>query len=187
MTRTGRLRWFLLCGTLAVSSAFATTSSPDGALSQSQWAADIWESAHKGDQIRVERLLNALPDPKADSVYVSRYLNSLQIHRDSLDTAAADLDSSRQEAVDEMQAHLDEDELTQAIRSAIKVQDLYDDFDDAFGDDSIKNVIVRAEKRLDEVEEAGNWLVTQELLYLLRTMYEDTDRVDSYDEYDEAV
>jgi hypothetical protein len=51
----------------------------------------------------------------------------------------------------------------------------------------IRDLIARTEREIPRMEEEGDWLRAQELLFRLRTLYEDTNRHEDYEKYDEAL
>ena len=75
----------------------------------------------------------------------------------------------------------------EALRSAIQVQDLSDSFDQALENDEILQTIAWAKGEVPLAEAKNDWLYAQELLFLLRTMYEDTDRKMQYQQYDKEL
>mgnify|MGYP003346214866 CR=1 FL=1 len=73
-----------------------------------------------------------MPEEQPDDQHVNRFRTALEQHESTRDMARSSRVESRDEALAEMTAHIEEGELTKALRSAIRVQDLHEDFDEIF-------------------------------------------------------
>jgi carboxyl-terminal processing protease len=152
-----------------------------------RWAEQVWQSALRGDRASLDRYLNQLPVDGVPALHAERFRESLQMRQDNQQSALADQVEAREKAHAELQQHLEDGDLSKALRSAVEVQTLSDDFDLAFDDPAINKVIEWAAREIPIVKEDGDWLRAQELLFRLRTLYDDTSRYDEYRRYDEQL
>ena len=181
-----RTRLFLLIAALAAIPSLAAQSGQDVASigTARQWAMEVWQAALNGDGETLAKRLDAVPEAgvaqdSAASLRQSRALNLS--HRDQ---AQADRLTARQEAVDKMREHLEAQELSQALRQAVTMQTLGDDFNAAFDDPDLMRAVSWARQQIPQVERERDWLYARELLYRLRTLYEDTSRTEEYTRFD---
>jgi len=151
------------------------------------WSDDVWEAAIDGDRARVDNLLQVGPDGlgTADdrAAYRTRY-ELWMTHQ--ADTKQA-MKERRNEAAQDMRTALDEGRLLDALRSAVEYQTLSDDYDQVLKQELIKEVISKAESTLPQVIADRDWLYAQEILYRLRTLYEDTSARDQWDDCDRRI
>ncbi|MHC5004985.1 MAG: S41 family peptidase, partial [Planctomycetota bacterium] len=185
MKHTGRLHRIVLgCGALIVTgSCWAQDLAALPPASLSEWSAEVWNSARRGDQESLSTLLKKVPAAEQEDQFIARFRSALRQHETSRDSAESSRVESRDEALAEMSEHVEAAELAKALRSAIQVQDLYDDFDDVFKHREVHEIVAWAKTRLPMAEQANDWLEAQELLFLLRTLYEDTDQTERYTRY----
>src|SRR5438552_4335780 len=149
----------------------------------SKWSLDVWQTAMHGDQAGLDRLLQTIPadGPAADGT--GRFRQSFEQHQSNTEKAHTKRDESREKALREMHEHIAAADLPKALRSAVTIQTLSDNLDDALNDPDILKIINWAKQQIPQVEEKLDWLQAQELLYYLRTLYEDTGRKDDYLDY----
>lgn len=171
-------------GAVARQAATVESSAP----SLLRWSTSVWESAHRGDRDALDRLLEALPEPDPDhEAELARLRDAVELRRSNVDRSSATLAEARAEVESELLAHVEKEELTQALRSAIELQDLDVDFDGALARADVRSLVAWARDRVPEAEAAGDWLEAQELLFLLRTLHEETDATDAYIDYDRQL
>jgi carboxyl-terminal processing protease len=187
MMHISRTRRFLLVAALAlVPSAGALTAANQGATGTLQrWSEEVWESALRGDAAAVERQFQRVPGDEMS--VAARFRASLESYRTNIDQARVSQAESRERAQRELHAHLDGGDLSQALRSAVEIQTLSEDFDAAFDNPEVAAVIELAVSEIPQVKESGDWLRAQELLFRLRTLYDDTTRHEEYRRYDEQL
>ena len=148
-----------------------------------QWSEDIWMAARNGNQRALTEHFNALPQAAAEFEGASRFQQSLALHVANEAKAIAKRDEARTKAQEELTLHLASSDLTKAMRAAVTMQTLSDNMESAFDNADVQKIIAWAEKRIPEVEAELDWLSAQELLYYLRTLYEDTSRFDEFQRY----
>ena len=151
------------------------------------WSERVWDAAIDGDRSTVDELLRAGPDGTGSArdvaAYRDRYNQWMQHQADAREAMAARRAETRQE----MQKAVDEDRLLDALRSAVEYQTLSDDYDLVLADPLVDDVIERARGTLPSVLEDHDWLYAQEILFRLRTLYEDTSYRGTWDDYDRRI
>jgi len=189
MTQRTRLRTALLITALMLLPAMAAPSDvPAGADEpMERWAAEIWQAALRGDPGAVESKLKAIPAETVAGGPVDRFRQSLDLLHSNSEQAAQARQEQRDEALAEMRDELAQDNLAKALRKAVKAQTLSEDYSEAFGDTEIMDLVRWAEVSIPTVEQERLWLDAQELLYLLRTFYDETERRDEFDRYDRQL
>jgi len=154
------------------------------------WSRSVWKSALNADAATLEVLheqFDRLPVSALDAEMVDYFRSFRQRNLDNAQKANVAREAARSEAVGELHKHREAGELQQALLAAVKVQTFGENFDDAFKDEEILDVIAWCERELPRVEAASDWLEAQELVYRLRTLFEDTSRLDDYAKYDERL
>jgi C-terminal peptidase prc len=152
-----------------------------------QWGQSVWETARRGDSAELDRLLRSVPAEVVSSDTGSRFQTALDLHNTNRSQAEAAQDESRDQTLQELRDHMDQDELVEALRSAIQFQDLSGEFDDALREPDVQRLTMWARDRIPQAESEGDWLLAQELLFLLRTLYEDTGEFPAYKRYDKHL
>jgi carboxyl-terminal processing protease len=150
------------------------------------WSTLVWHSALEGDMAGLQDALKKVPDA-AGLDEAERFRASYAQHL----TNSRRADTARIEALggaeERLAQHLDEDDISQALRAAVEVQALSVNLNDALQNRSVEKIIDRATAALPEIEAERDWLHAQELLYRLRTLYEDTWQDDLYQRYDDEL
>ena len=161
---------------------------PDGPVGE--WSQGVWRSVLQSDRASLDsfdKLFGDVPAPAGGEAAVARFRDSFELHRANRDKARTLRDASRAEAREKMRAHIEADELSQALRSAVEVQTLSDNLDVALWDPEVQRIIEWARQEIPEVEADRRWLLGQELLFRLRTLYDETSEAEAYEELDEHL
>ncbi|MDY7110448.1 MAG: S41 family peptidase [Planctomycetota bacterium] len=191
MIHRTRLRLpLLMIAALLVPATAAPVDAPaagGGHASIDRWATEIWEAALRGNDGTLRHKFDDLPADAAVAGSVDRFRDALAQLRANAEQAAEAREEQRAEALGEMRDELEQDRLAQALRKAVKAQTLAEDFDQAFDEPEIMELVAWAESEIPRTEDQRLWLDAQELLYLLRTFYEDTERRDEFDRYDKQL
>ncbi len=192
MTPTARLRHFIGLGaicTLTLShAAFGQLMVEEAVAPRTKWSTQVWDCAHRGDMKSLTRLLNEPPvAPEEQSESVTRFRAALELHQANQDRARDSLAQSRDEAVAEMRDRLAGGDHIKALRAAIQVQDLSENFDSVLDNQDVQQIIAWAKGQIPLAESKNDWLQAQELLFLLRTLYEDTHDTGAYADYDKQL
>ena len=153
--------------------------------STSQWSTRVWSAASKGNWDAVNSLLKEVPRGEEQTLVAFReQLSDFILHRDE---QIEDTIASREEALQEMNAHVAEGNIVKAMQSAVKAQTLSDNFDDIMLQEDVQKVLLRAQEEIEIQLEEGNLLTAQTMLFYLRTFYEDTSRRDLHDVWSDQL
>lgn len=182
-----RLFVFGLILSLAGGSAVMAVKSADSGTPVEAWSDHVWQSALRGDQSALDRYFAAIPDEELVQDQTARFHDSLARYEQNQRQARKDREEAREKAFQEMREHSEAGDLSKALRSAVEVQTLSDSMDEALKDPEIQAVIAQALQAIPDVEEKGDWLRVQELLYRLRTLYEDTKAYEEYARFDNKL
>jgi carboxyl-terminal processing protease len=179
-------RLALLASAVLTIPTIAWAAAPEEQATVGGWAQGVWEAASRGDLQALEQALDEVPGdaPQGQAARFRTSRAQLRTHRTA---ALADRVDARATAMAEMREEVEGGNLTKALRKAVEAQALSDDFDEAFGEPEIMELITWAEDRIPAVEKERSWLEAQELLYMLRAFYEDTERRAEYDTYAEHL
>ncbi|MFK7959187.1 MAG: S41 family peptidase [Phycisphaerales bacterium] len=186
--RAGTALALAVCTTGVI--ALASAEAPDDQVRT--WASQVWTTARTGDDADFERLLAAVPAEvgeadaarAAAAARMSDGLRQLQAHR----AAAADArDQARDDAIAEMRTEVAAGNRSKALRHAVIAQSHSADFDAILANAEIMSLVRWGEAQVIEEERQRHWIDAQELLYLLRTFYEDTDRRDDFRRHDDEL
>lgn len=186
MTRPSPLRMLLLALLACVPAAVNASAAAQDKLVE-QWAQKVWSAALDGDVATVERQLERAPVQYLPQSKAERFQSALAMRQANRAAAQSERIEARDKALDEMRQHMAQHDLSKALRSAVEVQTLSDDFDSAFQDPDIQQLIDWARNQIPAVRESGDWLQLQEILFRLRTLYEDTTRHEDYAFYDDQL
>lgn len=186
-TRTYAMLSFTMIGATVLAAAVMPAAGERADRSIEQWAEHVWTSAQQGDRGALERHFANLPDEDHAFDSLAQFQSTLETHKRNREEAKNERIEKREEALTELRQHLEEENLSKALRSAVEYQNLSDRLELAFETDEIRQVIDMAKHEIPRVKAEENWLRAQELLYRLRTLYEDTDRQDEYRKYDEEL
>jgi len=193
MTRRNRSRLQLvtcaaLLSALATVGVKAPAAAPDDApASLETWSSAVWQSALDGRRRDVERFLTDAPKESMPETIGSRFRETMDLRQTNREKARNVRQQAMEDALAKLEEHLAEDDLINALESAVEVQTLSDDMAAMLEDEQFSSVIAWAQKQIPEVEKKHDWLYAQELLYSLRTLYEDTGRHAEYQKYDEHL
>lgn len=170
---------------LATPASYAATSELDDSVKQ--WAEQVWQTALRGDRVGLEQQLGIAPIDDAPRSQAERFRESLEQREINRERSLNEQAEARERALSEMREHLDARDLSKALRSAVEAQTLSDDLDAALDEPDIAELIEWAQQEIPRVKESGDWLRAQELLFRLRTLYDDTNMHDQYELYDEQL
>lgn len=138
-----------------------------------RWSDSVWNAAKSGDLATVEAALKKVPESRAtaESKRLRDLIAARGEHVDASDkTRAAD----RAKALEDLKTQLEKKEFTKALTAAVRLQTLSDDMKSTLQMPEIVELIKQAEVAEDKAQEAGDWMVAQEILYRLKTLYEES-------------
>lgn len=151
-----------------------------------RWAESVWDAARSGDAERLERTFDALPPAEADPLGVQFRVahERLREHRSAAEAAR---DDARATTIGEMREELAAGHQAAALRKAVIAQTYGRDMNEAFDDAEIMELVGWAERTAPEELGRRQWIEAQELFYLLKTFYEDTDRREAFERNEAAL
>lgn len=149
------------------------------------WTTGLWSAARKGDKHSMEMYLSNVPESWSES-YPTIYEVARQ-YQSNREAAVLKREEARAQAMSELHEHLEKGELLHALRLAVTVQTLSDTLESAFDHPDIRRVIDLARVEIPRATSVADWLVAQEMLYRLRTLYDDTDRRAEYNAHDRSL
>ena len=158
----------------------------DDSLSLETWSDQIWKAAHVGDTEALQEFFEMNP-VGFDDERLALVRDSLVAYRENRETATEERLAAREEALVELQEKIDSGDLSQALRAAVKYQTLGDTLEEALDTDEVMEVVRLAKAEIPKAKEEGDWLYAQELLFRLRTLYDDTDERGLYNLYDHQL
>lgn len=187
-TRIATALWLTAAGLLTAGPAIGHSpeaATQDTHASLKSWSESVWNSAMAGNRSELEEQFSNLPDAQSDRLAHMR--EALDSHRENTREALAKRDEARTKAVEEMHAALAADDLSEALTKAVEVQMLDTRLESVFDVPRFDALVDAVTDRLPELEEEGEWLKAQELLFRLRTLYEDTGHIEEYKESNEKL
>tara|TARA_E500000318_G_scaffold14854_1_gene14558 strand:- start:127268 stop:129577 length:2310 start_codon:yes stop_codon:yes gene_type:complete len=154
------------------------THAPDTTLVAQTTAVSpgtIWEAATQGDSATLKALLDATRWDSVDA--------SLAFTIERLNTNIEKRETTRADQIDEALTNLGEKldafdqtgsgiELSDAMRSVIELQILYDDDDTLFANDLVNRTVKLAKENAAYAESDNDWMVASELYYRLNTLFD---------------
>lgn len=172
-----------LTGTLMLAGAALAQDEP---ISVREWSELVWNSAKAGDATLLQDNLMRQPVGFVGQ-RLARVRENLEAYQTNHEAAKTKRAESREKALEELRSHLKDGNLSPALRAAVAFQTLGDSMDDALEVDEVREVIRQAQRAIPEAQEQADWLYAQELLFRLRTLYDDTSEFALYGEYDNAL
>jgi C-terminal peptidase prc len=165
--------------TRAAAGSGATASAEDVA----RWSDTVWEAAKSGDLATVERALQNVPDSVAE-VETKRLRDFIAARAAHVDEDDKIREADRVKALEEMKAAGGKHEVTKALTAAVRLQTLSDNWSAALELPEMKALVAEAGVAEAKAQEAGDWLVAQEILFRLRTLFEESGDATTFRRYD---
>lgn len=175
---------------LCLGVAAGTTAMVKGDVDAQMWSSRIWKTALNSNKATIDTLrvqFDAIPTDSFTKDYLAYFRRNDQQNRINEEKSLLQRDEDRVEALGEMREHIANQQLDQALVSAVKVQTLSDNYNTAFENDDIREIIAWAERDLSEIEAEQDWLRAQEIIFRMRTLFEDTERRADYERYNKRL
>ncbi len=165
----------------SIATSIATNSASDTDVAR--WSDGIWSAAKSGDLEAVEAALKAVPDAAnvAESTRLRDFIASRAQH---VEEGTKTRDTDRATALEELKTAAAKEEITKALTAAVKLQTLSDDWTAALALPEIKDLITKSEAAEIVAASNGDWLVSQEILYRLRTLHDESGDAATFRRYD---
>ncbi|MCH2152724.1 MAG: S41 family peptidase [Phycisphaerales bacterium] len=187
--RLGRIG--LAVGTLVVTSVVVHADTqalvPAGQaeiLTLDDWADSVWTAGLDGDSLRMKDLIAVPPAPLADTKQAEGYRDRLGQWQRTQAHAAAELSEARSEALASLRESYEQGNLTESLKHAVAYQELLQEFDLALEHKDVRMAVNKAAAQVEDLIESGDLMQAQEILFMLKTAYEDTDRLAEFQVYD---
>lgn len=167
-----------------------STANIKGDVDAQMWSSRIWKTALNSDKATIDTLrvqFDAIPTDSFTKDYLAHFRRNDQQNRDNEEKSLLQRDETRVEAIGEMREHIANQKLDQALVAAVKVQTLSDNYNTAFENHDIREIIAWAERDLSEIEAEQDWLRAQEIIFRMRTLFEDTERRADYERYNKRL
>ncbi|MFM7051458.1 MAG: S41 family peptidase [Planctomycetota bacterium] len=158
---------------------FALASSTDVA----RWSDGVWNAAKSGDSKAVDEALRSVPESSAGAE-AARLRERIASRTEHADEGSKTREADRAKALEDMHREMAAGELTKALTAAVKLQTLSDDWAAALALPEMKEIVPLAEKRFGEVQQSGDWLTAQEIMFRLRTLFEESGDAATFRRYD---
>ena len=155
-----------------------------------RWSNEVWRSALESDTAEADSFAafyRTLPTEAGNGVAVIHFQESVQLRRSNRDKARMARSEARDDALEQMREHVAADALSPALRSAVEVQTLSDDLDSTLKDPELRRIIRWAQRQVPETERERDWLLAQELVFRLRTLYDGTSAAEEYQRLDDHL
>jgi hypothetical protein len=147
------------------------------------WGDRLWNAARTGESATVDRLLAEMPEG-ADPEASRRFRDAVSRRSDHMAATAKEVEQQRAEKLKEMNEAVAAGNATKALIGAAYLKFLGSDWKSTIGTPEVRAAVALAEKRVDEACAAGDWLLAEELLNRLRSLYEGTPDREAYDRFD---
>ncbi|MFM7259296.1 MAG: S41 family peptidase [bacterium] len=148
-----------------------------------RWSDTVWEAAKTGDLATVERALKNVPDSVAEleTKRLRDFIASRNAHVDEDDKVR---ETDRAKALSELKEAAAKHEVTKALTAAVRLQTLSDNWAAALDLPEMRELIAQADVAEAKAQTEGDWLVSQEILFRLRTLFEESGDAAAFRRYD---
>lgn len=170
----------------AQSSPAATVARTASKSSIDSWSDAVWAAAKRGDLKAVEEALKAIPDGHANGE-VARLRALVADRAAHANESAGDRTKEVEAATKELTDAIAAKNASKALTGAVKLQTLSDNYRDALSNPDVQAAIALGIEADTRAQAEGDWLLSQEVLYRLRTLYEDSGDRDAFKRYADAL
>ena len=150
------------------------------------WGDRLWNAARSGASSEVDRLLSEMPEG-ADPEMARRFREAVARRGGHMAATAKEVEAQRAEKLKEMNEAVAAGNATKALVGAAYLKFLGSDWKSTIGTPEVKAAVALADRRVEEACAAGDWLLAEELLNRLRSLYEGTPDREAYDRYDSRL
>ncbi len=167
-------------------SQYSTTQVTQASPAVATWSDKLWQAAKDGNLAAVEEALKTVPDAKA-LAEVERLRASVAERAKHSEASKTDRSKDLDQAASDLKDNLTKGDLSKALTAAVKLQTLSDDWKTPLQRDDFKQLIAQALEADKNAQAGGDWLLAQEILFRLRTLYEDAGDRSTFKGYDEGL
>ena len=158
------LALLLVTGSASLVTFSTSTSATTLQDSKQDWSQRVWDSAKNSqypglDQLRAS--FDAIPGASFDKELLEHFRFFDTRNRENEVKANKVRDDAHAEAYEEMLEAQSDESLSLALLAAVKAQTFSEDYNSAFDDAKIQEVIAWAERDIPVLEENGDWSTRQ--------------------------
>jgi carboxyl-terminal processing protease len=151
-----------------------------------RWSDGVWAAAKGGDLNGVEAALAKVPDSLA-AIQAKQLRELITIRAQHADEGAKTRDADRAKALADLKDNFAKKEITKALTDAVRLQTLSDNWTEALKIPEIVELVKASEVTEAKAAEDGDWIVAQEILYRLRTLFEESGDAAAFRRYDSML
>lgn len=171
----------------SLSPSAAATSAVDVPVSVSEWSNELWRAAQADDIARVERLLASVPEGQSGAAesLVSR-VEQRRAHQAENLAKRQEAAAKRREGVE---GKLAEGKVGAALLDAVNLKFLVPrpEFAAWLASEAATRLVAAAERTARDADAADDLLLEQEMLFRLKSLYDDVGQKDRFQEYDRRL
>ena len=174
-----------LAAPLSAATATSTAGAPlaTGRAEVERWSDDLWQAAKSGDMTAVEAALAKVPDATAGAA-AAELRALVEARATHLEETRKTREADMAKALEELKTEEEKGEITKALTAAVRLQTLSDDWGAILEKPEVRALVASAEAAAAKAETAGDWLVAQEILFRLRTLFDESGDAGIFRRYD---
>ncbi len=150
------------------------------------WSDALWNAAKTGDRSTVDSLLVTVPDGQATEA-IEKLRTAIALREQHGVDSRRAAEELRTEKLKELKSAIAAGQAAKALVAGAYLKYLSDDWKTLIQSADIQNLISFAEKKASAARAAGDWVLAEDLLTRLRTLYEGTPQKDKYQSYDDLL
>jgi carboxyl-terminal processing protease len=158
----------------------------DEATDVGRWSDGVWAAAKNGDLSEVEAALAKVPDSFA-ATQAKQLRELIAVRAQHADEGAKTRETDRTKALADLKENFAKKEITKALTDAVRLQTLSDNWSAALKIPEIVELVKASEAAEAKAAEEGDWLVAQEILFRLRTLFEESGDATAFRRYDSML
>lgn len=148
-----------------------------------RWSDDIWAAAKGGDLKAVEAALSSVPESLA-TAQRAELQSLIAVRAQHVDAGTKTREADRAKALADLKENFAKKEITKALTDAVRLQTLSDNWAEALRIPEIVDLVKASEAAEIAAAKEGDWLVAQEILFRLRTLFEESGDAAAFRRYD---
>ena len=149
----------------------APAAAAPAASDAERWSDELWDAARTGDHAKVDALLEKVP-ADASGAAAKRLRESVARRDEHIAETAKKVAEQRAEKSKEMTEAVAAGKVTKALISAAYIKFLSEDWKVDLASPGVRSAIALADKRIAEARTEGDWLLAEELINRVRSLYE---------------
>jgi carboxyl-terminal processing protease len=151
-----------------------------------RWSDELWDAARKGDHAKVDALLATVP-ADASGAAATRLRESVARRGEHIAETARKVAEQRAEKSKDMTEAVAAGKVTKALIDAAYIKFLSEDWKTDLASPGVRSTIALADDRIAKARAEGDWLLAEELINRVRSLYEGSTLKAEYQKYDDAL